>query len=92
MTMVICPWALEIVMKSTNYQIPAGNFKAKCLQLMDEVKQKHISITITKHGKAVAKLVPVEDIPIDFFGCLKGTVTINDDITKSIDVEWESNE
>ena len=72
--------------------IQAGEFKAKCLELMDQVKHKHISFTITKHGKPVAKLVPIEAAPIDVFGCLKGTVTIKGDLVDPIDVTWEANE
>ncbi|HEX4044083.1 MAG TPA: type II toxin-antitoxin system prevent-host-death family antitoxin [Gammaproteobacteria bacterium] len=79
-------------MKHSTHSIQAGHFKAQCLQLMDEVYEKHISITITKHGKPVAKLVPIEETPIDFFGCLKGTVTIKKDILAPIDAKWEANE
>jgi prevent-host-death family protein len=76
-------------MKQTTHILQAGKFKARCLQLMDEVKEKHISITITKHGKPVAKLVPIEEDEEDPFGCLKGTITILGDIVVPIDVEWE---
>lgn len=79
-----------IIMKQTTHTLQAGKFKAKCLQLMDEVKEKHISITITKHGKPIAKLVPIEESEEDFFGCLKGTVTIQGDIVAPIDAEWET--
>lgn len=78
-------------MKKATYSIQAGNFKAKCLQLMDEVQEKHISIIITKHGKPVAKLTPIEDTAHNFFGCLKNTVSINEDIIAPIDTDWESN-
>lgn len=77
-------------MKPMTYSIKAGEFKAKCLQLMDDVNQKHIIITITKHGKPVAKLVPVEETPTDFFGCLKNSVTIKQDITAPLDIDWEA--
>ena len=77
-------------MKQTTHTLQAGKFKAQCLQLMDEVKEKHISITITKHGKPVAKLVPIEEGEEDFFGCLKGTVTIQGDIIAPIDIKWEA--
>ena len=70
--------------------IPAGKFKAECLRVMDEVNAKHISIIITKHGKPIAKLMPIEETPADFFGCLKGTVTVNQDIIAPIDVEWDA--
>ena len=79
-------------MKQHTFLIQAGAFKAQCLHLMDEVNKKHISIIITKHGVAVAKLTPIEDTPVDFFGCLKDTVTIKKDITAPIGVTWEANE
>ena len=39
--------------------IPAGEFKAKCLKLLDEVAEKRETLVITKHGKPVAQLVPM---------------------------------
>lgn len=56
--------------------ISAGEFKAKCLKLMDYVNQTHQIIMITKHNKPIARLVPVIDTPSDVFGCMKNTVTI----------------
>ena len=71
-------------------KIPAGEFKAKCLKIMDQVKNYHEEIIITKHGKPVAKLVPVEEIKAkQVFGFLKGTVIIHEDITKPLDEKWE---
>jgi antitoxin (DNA-binding transcriptional repressor) of toxin-antitoxin stability system len=59
---------------------------------MDQVNEQHISITITKHGKAVARLVPIDETSMDSFGCLKNKITINGDITKSIEDVWEANQ
>jgi prevent-host-death family protein len=39
----------------------ATEFKAKCLAVIDRVHERHESVTITKHGKVVAKLVPEID-------------------------------
>jgi prevent-host-death family protein len=73
-------------------EIKAGEFKAKCLELMDWVAAGHEEIIITKRGKPVAKLVPVSDKPRkDLFGYMKGTVEILGDIVSPIDVEWEAN-
>jgi prevent-host-death family protein len=69
-------------------RIPAGEFKAKCLNLMDEVARRRTPLVITKRGKPVAKLVPIDDRPIDPFGCMAGTVKILGDIISPIDVEW----
>ena len=68
---------MTIVMKN---EIPAGEFKAQCLQLMDEVKRSRSEIVITKRGKPVAKLVPIEEEPVRPFDCMKGTATIAGDI------------
>lgn len=75
-------------MKST--EIPAGEFKAKCLHIMEEVKQKHVAIVITKYGKPIAKMVPIEEEKKTFFGCLSGTIVIYDDIIAPIDEQWEA--
>jgi prevent-host-death family protein len=50
----------------------AGQFKVHCLKVMDEVQSKRQSVLITKRGKPVAKLVPVEQQKDDIFGFLKG--------------------
>jgi len=40
--------------------VTAANFKATCLELMDNVNVKGVEYEITKHGKPVAKLVPAD--------------------------------
>ncbi len=56
--------------------IAAGTFKARCLAIMDEVQAKREAVVITKRGKPVAKLVPVEPEKDDIFGFFKGKGTI----------------
>ena len=54
-------------------KIPATEFKAKCLELMDRVAERRESFVITKHGKPVARLVPMDRKPKDsIFGWLRG--------------------
>lgn len=54
--------------------IPAGTFKAKCLELMDQVEQTGQEVVITKHGRPVAKLAPIQSAPRrPLFGRLAGT-------------------
>jgi antitoxin (DNA-binding transcriptional repressor) of toxin-antitoxin stability system len=48
-------------------------------------------LVITKRGKPVAKLVPVEEPASrrEIFGCMKGTVTIHGDVVGPIDdLDW----
>jgi prevent-host-death family protein len=58
----------------------AGVFKVHCLKVMDEVQSKRQAVLITKRGKPVAKLVPVEQEKDDIFGFYKGKIKINGDI------------
>ncbi len=52
--------------------IPAGKFKVHCLAIMDEVQSKRQAVVITKRGKPVAKLVPLEKEKDEIFGFFKG--------------------
>jgi len=73
-------------------QIAAGEFKAKCLGLLDEVQRQRKEVVITKRGKPVAKLVPINDSPASFVGSMKGTMEMIGDIVSPIDVQWEADE
>ncbi len=57
-------------------KMAAGAFKVHCLAVMDEVQSKRESVLITKRGKPVAKLVPVEKEKDDFFNFMKGKGSI----------------
>lgn len=42
-------------------KVGASEFKAKCLALIDRVRERGEPITITKRGRVVARLVPAAD-------------------------------
>lgn len=72
--------------------INAAEFKAKCLKLLDEVAATHQSLVITKRGKPVARIVPIEpdDDERSLFGYMRGTIEINGDIVSPIDEVWSA--
>ena len=73
--------------------VGAAEFKANCLRLLDEVAQQRQPIVITKRGKPVAKLVPVETEGIKLFGRMAGTIKICGDIISPIeDAGWTGDE
>lgn len=39
----------------------ASRFKAECLAILDQVERMRISVTVTKHGRPIARLVPLDD-------------------------------
>ena len=61
-------------------KIPAGVFKTNCLALMDQVQAKHETVVITKHGKPVAKLVPVSTETDGIYNFLGGKGSVQGDI------------
>jgi len=61
-------------------KMAAGAFKVHCLAVMDEVQSKRESVLITKRGKPVAKLVPVEKQVDDIYGFFAGKGKIVGDI------------
>jgi prevent-host-death family protein len=65
-------------------KMAAGAFKAKCLAVMDEVQAKRESVIITKRGKPVAKLVPVEHGTDEIFGFYAGKGRIVGDVISPI--------
>lgn len=72
--------------------IPAGEFKAKCLQLMDRVARTREPIVITKRGRPVAKLVPPDDPQprAPLFGYMAGSAEIHGDIVRTPELEWSA--
>ncbi len=65
-------------------KMAAGAFKVHCLAIMDQVQSKREAVLITKRGKPVAKLVPVEREADDIFGFLSGKGKITGDIVSPI--------
>ncbi len=64
--------------------MPAGEFKAKCLRVMEEVKKYRTPVVITKKGKPVAKLVPLDEPKKDVFGCMADKIKIIGDIESPV--------
>jgi prevent-host-death family protein len=76
-------------MKPQPTTISAGDFKARCLKLMDEVALTRRPLVITKYGKAVARIVPMEPVA-SVFGGMSGTGEVTGDIVNSDGDEWNA--
>ncbi len=71
-------------------KIPATEFKAKCLKLMDRVAKTGEPVVITKRGREVARLIHVEPEPGSLFGYMRGTVRFAGDVATPIEGDWSA--
>lgn len=80
------------MLPETPYRIiSAGEFKAKCLKLMDEVNDTGEQIVITKHGRPVSRLVPAGFGPRGIRGRYRGMMPTIDDPSEGAfaEEEWD---
>jgi prevent-host-death family protein len=73
-------------------KISAGAFKTHCLSIMEDVRATRHPVIITKRGRPVAKLVPVDSGRDAFIGRLEGVVKIVGDIESPVEPleSWEA--
>ncbi|MFN0063020.1 MAG: type II toxin-antitoxin system Phd/YefM family antitoxin [Myxococcaceae bacterium] len=67
--------------------LPAAKFKAQCLALLDEVDPE--GILVTKRGKPVARLIPVERHGRALLGILRGRLKRRDGL-ESTGLRWDA--
>ena len=72
--------------------MPAGEFKNRCLALMDEVNETGAEIVITKRGRPVSRLVPAARSAPDMWGRYREQVRITGDVVSpAVPAEdWEA--
>ena len=72
--------------------MPAGEFKTRCFELMDRVRERGAVITITKRGVPVCKVVPIDETHEPIFGSMAGTVLFYHNPTEPTGEKWDANE
>lgn len=71
-------------------RVAAGEFKAKCLQILDRVRETREPVVVTKRGQPVARLVPIEDESRR--EDLRGSILEEHDLVSPIDEPWDADE
>ncbi len=75
--------------------IPAGQFKAQCLGIMEHIQETQQPIVVTKRGVPMVTIIPYKNqvMPThSIFGALKGTISIQGDIVAPIDEHWDADD
>jgi len=68
--------------------IPATEFKARCLSILDDVAETGETVVVTKRGKPVAQLKPLGP-PRSLAGSVKFLVS-DDELIAPLDVVWDA--
>lgn len=72
--------------------VSASEFKATCLELMDEVARSGRDLVVTKRGRPVVRVSAVEDQRASPWGFMAGTVVRHGDIVSARPDEWEQSD
>ena len=76
-------------MKTTAEIMKATDFKTHCLEVLDEVSRNRREFVVTKRGRPVAKVCPVDAGAGQAYGCMKGTALAKDDLFSTHE-EWDA--
>jgi len=68
-------------------QIGATQFKQQCLSILDRLAPD--GVVITKHGRPVARLIPIGTDSAALIGCLKEKLKIKGDV-QSTGLHWDA--
>jgi prevent-host-death family protein len=70
--------------------VGAAAFKARCLELIDHVSEARVEYIVTRHGRPVAKLGPIDDTRTSGspLNSMRGTLLKYDRPFAPIDAAW----
>ena len=68
-------------------RVAAAKFKEQCLSILDRLGPA--GIVVTKHGKPVARVLPMETASSELIGALRGRIQVKGDI-ESTGERWDA--
>lgn len=71
-------------------KIAISQFKSHCLEIIEQLQANGNSIIITKRGKEVAQILPINTKKTSLFGMLKNKAEIKTDILNPIEETWDA--
>jgi prevent-host-death family protein len=81
--------AMSKTKRPSTSSVGSAEFKARCLELVDQVKEAKAEYVVTRHGRPVARLVPVDaPAPASPLGAMRGTVLKYDRPFDPIPAAW----
>lgn len=69
--------------------VPAGEFKQRCLALLDQVAETGVPLLVTKRGRPVARVVPIESSTQPLVGSLRVLTEREEDLLSTGEL-WDA--
>ena len=61
--------------RTPSLRLGSAEFKSRCLELVDRVKESRTEVIVTRHGRPVARLVPFDGVePQSLVGSMANSV------------------
>lgn len=79
---------MTIVGRNVMKTVAVGEFKARCLTLLEQVRNKKERLIITKHGRPMVEVVPLRSTKSVKDHELRGSIIYEGDIISPLEVEW----
>ncbi|MBA8667546.1 type II toxin-antitoxin system Phd/YefM family antitoxin [Holosporaceae bacterium 'Namur'] len=70
--------------------LPISEFKAHCYEILENVQGQHQSFIISKRGKPIARVIPIDNNNTKLAGSFKGKCNIIGDIITPVDITWDA--
>jgi prevent-host-death family protein len=70
--------------------VPATEFKAHCLALLEKVRETRQPLLVTRHGKPVVEICPYVPKDAARVNPLKGSIVYQDDLISPLEEKWDS--
>ena len=71
-------------------RIQASDFKVHCLSIIETISRNHEPVIVTRYGKPIVKIEPVNSEKDTSDKPLKGKAIFIGDIISPVDEEWEA--
>lgn len=69
-------------------QVSASEFRANCLELLDEVQISSTPLVVTKRGRPIVTIFPFDEKRIFPLGYMRGQISIKGDIVGPTGKRW----
>lgn len=69
--------------------LSAAEFRNRCLAVLEQVERTRVPVTVTRHGRPVARITPIAEEPAAR-NPLEGSIEYQGDLVSPLGEEWDA--